>query len=42
MKDINKQTVVLAEIIVFDHQVIDRITFDLKHINQGWDSEGIV
>lgn len=36
MKDVNKQTVVLAEAILFDHQLIKRITFDLIHINQGW------
>ena len=39
MKDVNKQTEVLAEAILFDHQLIQRITFDLIHINQGWDDE---
>jgi hypothetical protein len=39
VKDENKQTVLLAEAILFDHQLIQRITFDLVHINQGWDDE---
>ncbi len=39
MKDENKQTEILAEPIFFDHQLIQRITFDLIHINQGWDDE---
>lgn len=37
MKDANKQTVVLTEAILFDNQLILRITFDLMHINHGWD-----
>ena len=39
MKAVNKQTAVLAEAVLFDHQLIQRITFDLIHINQGWDDE---
>lgn len=39
MKLANKQTVVLAEAILFDHQLVEKITFDLVHINQGWDDE---
>ena len=39
MKDENKQTEVLTEGVLFDHQVIQRVTFDLLHINQGWDDE---
>lgn len=39
MKDSNKQTEVLGEAILFDYQLIHRITFDLVHINQGWDDE---
>lgn len=39
MKDENKQTEILSEPILFDHQLIQRITFDLIHINQGWDDE---
>lgn len=39
MKNANKQTVVLYEAILFDDQLIDRLTFDLVHINQGWDEE---
>lgn len=39
MKDENKQTVVLSDPVLFDHQFIHRITFDLIHINQGWDDE---
>lgn len=39
MKDENKQTEVLTEPVLFDHQLIQRITFDLVHINQGWDDE---
>lgn len=39
MKDENKQTEVLTVPILFDHQLIHRITFDLVHINQGWDDE---
>ncbi len=39
MKAENKQTQVLTEAIIFDHQLIQRITFDLIHINQGWDDE---
>ena len=39
VKDANKQTLVLAEAILFDYQPIQRITFDLVHINQGWDDE---
>jgi hypothetical protein len=38
LKDENKQTVLLSTPVLFDHQLIDRITFDLVHINQGWDS----
>lgn len=39
MKDENKQTVVLAEAVNFDHQLVKCITFDLVHINQGWDDD---
>jgi len=39
VKNANKQTVVLYEAILFDDQLIDRVTFDLVHINQGWDEE---
>lgn len=39
MKDENKQTEVLTVPILFDHQLIHKITFDLVHINQGWDDE---
>jgi len=37
VKDVNKQTEVLAEAVLFDHQLIQKITFDLVHINEGWD-----
>lgn len=30
---------VLDEAIIFDHYLIQKITFDLIHINQGWDDE---
>jgi hypothetical protein len=39
VKDKNKQTEVLTEAVNFDHQLIQSITFDLLHINQGWDDE---
>lgn len=39
MKDENKVTIVLAEPIMFDYQQINKIIFDLIHINQGWDEE---
>ncbi len=39
MKEANKQTVVLSEAIIFDDQLIHKITFDLIHINHGWDDE---
>lgn len=39
MKDENSVTIVLSEAIMFDHQMINKITFDLVHINQGWDEE---
>lgn len=39
MKNENKQTVFLEEFVPFDHFQIDRITFDLLHINYGWDDE---
>lgn len=39
MKEQNKQTVILNEAVLFDSQLIDRISFDLIHINQGWDDE---
>lgn len=39
MKERNKQTEFLTEPVYFDHHFIDRITFDLVHINQGWDDE---
>lgn len=38
MRDENKQTHILTEPVLFDHQLIRRITFDLVHINQGWDN----
>ncbi len=39
MKEANKQTVVLSKAIILDHQLIHKITFDLFHINYGWDDE---
>ena len=39
MKNANKTTVLLREPVVFDGSMIDRVTFDLIHINQGWAEE---
>jgi hypothetical protein len=39
VKEKNKQTKKLSESIIFDGQKIDAITFDLLHINKGWDDE---
>ena len=39
MKEENRLTIVLAEAIMLDYQLIDKISFDLVHINQGWDEE---
>lgn len=39
MKEENRVTIVLAEAIMFDYQLINKISFDLVHINQGWDEE---
>lgn len=39
VKKAHKQTRFLTEPILFDHQLIQKITFDLFHINQGWDNE---
>ena len=37
MKEENRVTIVLAEAIMFDYLLINKISFDLVHINQGWD-----
>ena len=39
MKNANKTTVLLREPVVFDGSMINRVTFDLIHINQGWAEE---
>ncbi len=39
MKKENEQTEHLQSPVLFDYQLIDRITFDLIHINQGWDDK---
>jgi hypothetical protein len=39
VKEENRVTIVLAEAIMFDYQLINKISFDLVHINQGWDEE---
>lgn len=38
VKEENKQTIILSEAILFDDQLIRKITFDLMHINHGWDA----
>lgn len=39
VKEENKQTVILAESVIFDGHIIRKIAFDLIHINQGWDTQ---
>jgi predicted translin family RNA/ssDNA-binding protein len=37
MKEVNKQTILLFRPVIFDSQIVRKLSFDLMHINEGWD-----